>query len=91
MIQGNLKKHHKVKEKVVKEVLWTNQGKGVLNHIVPKEDKNLQTKKLEAEVGNLQVQNADYSQIVQELSDKLKKYENKYGTVFTKGSSNKTK
>ena len=82
MIQENLKKHHKVKEKVVKEVLWTNQGKGVLNHIVPKEDKNLQTKKLEAEVGNLQVQNADYSQIVQELSDKLKKYENKYGTVF---------
>ena len=58
---------------------------------MPKEDKNLQTKKLEAEVGNLQVQNADYSQIVQELSDKLKKYENKYGTVFTKGSSNKTK
>ena len=45
---------------------------------------------LEAEVGNLKVQNADYSQIVQELSDKLKKYENKYGTVFTKGSSNKT-
>ena len=91
MIQGNLKKHHKVKEKVVKEVLWINRGKGVLNHIVPKEDKNLQTKKLEAEVGNLQVQNADYSQIVQELSDKLKKYESKYGTVFTKGSSNKTK
>jgi len=58
---------------------------------VPKEDKNLQTKKLEAKVGNLQVQNADYQQIVQELSDKLKKYENKYGTVFTKGSSNKTK
>ena len=45
---------------------------------------------LEAEVGNLKVQNADYSQIVGELSDKLKKYENKYGTVFTKGSSNKT-
>jgi uncharacterized coiled-coil DUF342 family protein len=58
---------------------------------VPKEDKNLQTKKLEAEVGNLQVQNADYQQIVQELSDKLKKYENKYGTVFTKGSSDNTK
>jgi|TARA_Y100000031_G_scaffold142180_1_gene171468 uncharacterized coiled-coil DUF342 family protein len=58
---------------------------------VAKEDKNLQTKKLEAEVGNLQVQNADYQQIVQELSDKLKKYENKYGTVFTKGSSDNTK
>ncbi len=33
------------------------------------------------EVGNLSVQNADYSQIVGELSDKLKKYENKYGSV----------
>ena len=48
-------------------------------------------RKLEAEVGNLQVQNADYSQIVGELSDKIKQYENKYGTVFTKGSSNNTK
>ena len=85
------KNHHKVKEKVVKEVLWINQRKGVLNHIVPKEDKNLQTKKLEAEVGNLKVQNADYSQIVGELSDKIKQYENKYGTVFTRGSSNNTK
>ena len=47
-------------------------------------------RKLEAEVGNLKVQNADYSQIVGELSDKLKKYENKYGSVFTRGSSNKT-
>ena len=47
-----------------------------------KEDKNLQIKRLEAEVGNLQVQNADYQQIVKELSDKLKLYENKYGTVF---------
>ena len=55
--------------------------------IMPTED----IKKLQAEVGNLEVQNADYSQIVGELSDKLKKYENKYGTVFTKGSSNNTK
>jgi|TARA_B100001971_G_C18068502_1_gene471775 chaperonin cofactor prefoldin len=55
--------------------------------IMPTED----IKKLQAEVGNLKVQNADYSQIVGELSDKLKKYENKYGTVFTKGSSNNTK
>ena len=37
---------------------------------------------LRAQVGNLEVQNADYSQIVKELSDKLKLYENKYGTVF---------
>ena len=44
-----------------------------------KED-NLQS--LKAQIGNLQVQNADYQQIVKELSDKLKLYENKYGTVF---------
>ncbi len=37
---------------------------------------------LRAQVGNLEVQNADYSQIVKELSDKLKLYENKHGTVF---------
>ena len=39
-------------------------------------------KQLEAQVGNLQVQNADYSQIVKELSDKLELYEKKYGVVF---------
>ena len=39
-------------------------------------------RKLEAQIGNLRVQNADYQQIVKELSDKLKLYENKYGTVF---------
>ena len=39
-------------------------------------------RKLEAQIGNLEVQNADYQQIVKELSDKLKLYENKYGTVF---------
>jgi|TARA_B110000858_G_C17609832_1_gene383953 hypothetical protein len=37
---------------------------------------------LRAQVGNLEVQNADYQQIVKELSDKLKLYENKHGTVF---------
>ena len=47
-----------------------------------KENKNLEIKRLEAEVGNLQVQNADYQQIVKELSDKLRLYENKCGTVF---------
>ena len=39
-------------------------------------------KKLEAEVGNLKVQNADYSQIVEELSKKLENYEKSYGRVF---------
>ena len=42
------------------------------------------------QVGNLKVQNADYSQIVGDLSNKIKQYENKHGSVFTKGSSNKT-
>ncbi len=43
------------------------------------------------QVGNLKVQNADYSQIVGDLSNKIKQYENKYGGVFTKGSSDNTK
>ena len=43
------------------------------------------------QVGNLKVQNADYSQIVGDLSNKIKQYENKYGSVFTKGSSNSIK
>ena len=54
-----------------------------------KEDKNLQTKKIEAELGNLQVQNADYQQIVQELSDKLTMYESLHGTVFRSSEEKK--
>jgi|TARA_B110000483_G_C17956396_1_gene450312 predicted nucleic acid-binding Zn-ribbon protein len=50
------------------------------------EDKDNTIRKLSAELGNLEVQNADYSQIVQELSDKLKLYEKKYGTVFKSSS-----
>jgi hypothetical protein len=41
-----------------------------------------EVKLLRAQLGNLEVQVADYQQIVKELSDKLKLYENKYGTVF---------
>jgi hypothetical protein len=37
---------------------------------------------LRAQIGNLEVQVADYQQIVKELSDKLNLYEKKYGTVF---------
>ena len=37
---------------------------------------------LKAQIGNLEVQVADYQQIVKELSDKLGVYEKKYGTVF---------
>ena len=46
------------------------------------EEKENLIRKLTGELGNLEVQNADYQQIVKELSDKLKLYENKYGTVF---------
>ena len=46
------------------------------------EDKTMTNKRLQAEVGNLQVQVAEYRQIVQELTKKLEAYENKYGRVF---------
>ena len=46
------------------------------------EEKDHIIKKLTAELGNLEVQYTDYQQIVTELSDKLKLYETKYGTVF---------
>tara|TARA_A100001391_G_scaffold168179_1_gene128702 strand:+ start:523 stop:717 length:195 start_codon:yes stop_codon:yes gene_type:complete len=46
---------------------------------------------LTKENGNLQVQNAEYSQIVGELSDKLKQYDAKFGRVFTKGTSSSTR
>ena len=41
---------------------------------------------LRAQIGNLEVQVADYQQIVKELSDKLRRYEKKYGSVFTSAS-----
>ena len=46
------------------------------------EDKENIIKKLTAQLGNLEVQNAEYQQIVKELSDKIGLYEKKYGTVF---------
>jgi len=46
------------------------------------EDKDNQIRMLSAQHGNYEVQIAEYRQIVQELSDKLKLYESKYGTVF---------
>tara|TARA_S200000501_G_scaffold350818_1_gene368181 strand:- start:1315 stop:1512 length:198 start_codon:yes stop_codon:yes gene_type:complete len=50
--------------------------------VVTLADKENIIKKLTAELGNNHVQIADYQQIVKELSDKLKLYENKYGKVF---------
>ena len=41
---------------------------------------------LKAQIGNLEVQNSEYQQIVVELTKKLQKYEKKYGSVFTRAS-----
>ena len=46
------------------------------------EEKDNNIRMLLAQQGNHEVQIAEYRQIVQELSAKLKLYENKYGTVF---------
>ena len=46
------------------------------------EDKDNQIRFLLAEQGNHEVQIAEYRQIVKELSDQLKLYEQKHGTVF---------
>ena len=46
------------------------------------EDKDNQIRMLLAQQGNHEVQIAEYREIVRELSDKLKLYESKYGTVF---------
>ena len=46
------------------------------------EEKDNQIRMLIAQQGNHEVQIAEYRQIVKELSDKLKLYESKYGTVF---------
>ncbi len=49
------------------------------------EEKDNIIKKLSAELGNLEVQVADYQQIVKELSDKVSLYEKKHGIVFKSG------
>jgi|TARA_B100001057_G_scaffold469712_1_gene530301 hypothetical protein len=50
------------------------------------QDKENNQKLLEAEVGNLEVQISEYRQIIAELTEKLQRYEKKYGYVFTRGS-----
>ena len=49
-----------------------------------KENKSAEFRKLEAQVGNLEVQNADYRQIIKELSDQLSLYKQISGSVFKK-------
>jgi cell division protein FtsL len=46
------------------------------------QQKDLEIRKLSAQVGNLEFQNAEYSQIVKELSDRLRLYEEINGSVF---------
>ena len=41
---------------------------------------------MSAQMGNLEVQVAEYQQIVKELTNKIQKYEKKYGSVFTRAS-----
>ena len=47
-----------------------------------KVDHQAEIRLLKTQLGNLEVQIAEYRQIVKELSDKLELYETKYGTVF---------
>ena len=51
-----------------------------------KENKSAEFRKLEAQVGNLEVQNADYRQIIKELSDQLSLYKKITGSVFKKST-----
>ena len=46
------------------------------------QQKDTEIRPLSPQVGNLEFQNAEYSQIVKELSDRLKLYEEINGSVF---------
>ena len=46
------------------------------------QQKDEEIRRLSAQVGNLEFQNAEYCQIVKELSDRLKLYEEINGSVF---------
>ncbi len=50
------------------------------------QDKENNKKLLTAEIENLRMQVSEYSQIVAELTEKLQKYEKKYGSVFTRAA-----
>ena len=51
------------------------------------EEKDNIIRKLSAELGNLEVQNADYSQIVKDLSEKVTLDEKKDGGVIKRSSN----
>ena len=50
------------------------------------QDKENKQKLLEAEIGNLEAQISEYRQIIAELTEKLQRYEKKYGSVFTRAA-----
>lgn len=56
--------------------------RGTKSATVPVEQHEEVIRIMSAQMGNLEVQIADYRQIVKELSNKLKLYEKKYGVVF---------
>ena len=69
-------------DKLKKLIVQFEEQDNTLDLQIKLTEANDTIRKLHGQIGNLEVQNADYSQIVEELSDKLKLYEEKYGTVF---------
>ena len=58
------------------------KDKQIESLVIALQDKENIIKKLNAKLGNSDVQIADYQQIVKELSEKLAMYQSKYGKVF---------
>ena len=57
----------------------SNELKALARQIQDKDD---EIRILNAKLGNLEFQNSEYSQIVKELSDRIKLYEKISGSVF---------
>ena len=66
-----------------------SKGDQIKTLCVAIEDYSNIIRKMTAEIGNYDVQIAEYQQIVKELSDKLKLYENKYGKVLKSAEDQK--
>ena len=59
-----------------------NKSEQIKSLCITVEDQSNVINKMTAEIGNYDVQIAEYRQIILELSNKLKMYESKYGKVF---------